>query len=411
MENDLWKHIPQKSYYTYDGCFTKAMPHDGEKVKKDTMDLLSQGIKGEVEILRNFNFLEGLASLIFSSSMNSIPFSLPPPFSSHEHTREAIELVRAWHNRDKKLTEIEGFGSISQILYYPYKDSWGNDVSRRYPQEERDHMAEMEEYRKVHHGRSKVTNSPRSLGYIMTPRGGAHFMRHLTPHTLCEIVFGIAQSLKFTENPVGELMDMKTLALEICKTLYHHTMAIKYRVMRVRPEEFFYLANQTLNSQSLMSNKYGIESDFLKFLREEESFKGVYLLPQAMEEGAPLSPSFPSLRICYVMAVCTVAKFCFSGNFPYIYTPTSPSEIVKEIPSHPPPSFSQEMNSFISNCVSFLIHSGENYRSDCLESCRIAEEYTVSVLKKLLKKIPYISSVSFRLFNSKLITLKGRKSD
>lgn len=363
MRNIPWKEIPIKSYYMYDGNFTGKLKKDDKgRIIKSEMDSLFKVIGGEWIELEFLPPMPGLHSLMYSAMMPSIEFKLPPPFNSSRIVSEALESLESIPLRDQDTRTIgEPFTNegLSQFFYYPLRDRWEREIERQYP------------------------------GYLRTPRDASFFLEKITAYEIADIIYGVAASLSLSSNPLSLGLDSKAISIEICNKLYFHIMAIKYRILRPRPQEFFEIIKQS------PLNKFSIKS--VLFSRDINFFP--------ISDSSSDYPSYPSLRVAYVAAIATVAKFFYSGSFERFYYPNDEKELKMTLSESRP--FSSELNKFVEEISHFLVYSGVNFRSDCHEGSRLGEAFAISNLQEILNKTPYPIDVSFKSLSGETITLSN----
>ena len=139
-----------------------------------------------------------------------------------------------------------------------------------------------------------------------------------------------------------------------------------------------------------------------------------YLLPMAWPDGAPMSPSYGSLRAAIAGACVTVMKAVFDMDADYTratgaehqYAPSVVSggrlEIVGTTRGV---ALEGELNKLASNIAIGDRFAGAHFHSDCYESLRLGECLAVGILQQHLLEYGFSLSMSFTGFDGERITI------
>ncbi|MEO4040545.1 hypothetical protein AAFN47_02950 [Hoeflea sp. CAU 1731] len=139
-----------------------------------------------------------------------------------------------------------------------------------------------------------------------------------------------------------------------------------------------------------------------------------YLLPIAWPDGAPMSPSYGSLRAAIAGACVTVLKAVFDMKVTYTratgakhhYAPSALSGKRLEILGNSlGVTLEGELNKLASNIAIGDRFAGVHFHSDCYESLRLGECLAVGILQEHLLEYGFAMSMSFTGFDGDRITI------
>lgn len=139
-----------------------------------------------------------------------------------------------------------------------------------------------------------------------------------------------------------------------------------------------------------------------------------YLLPVAWPDGAPMSPSYGSLRAAIAGACVTVLKAVFDMKVTYTratgakhrYAPGALSgKRLEIVGSSHGVTLEGELNKLASNIAIGDRFAGVHFHSDCYESLRLGECLAVGILQEHLLEYGFAMSMSFTGFDGERITI------
>ncbi|MBW8637001.1 hypothetical protein K1W69_07355 [Hoeflea sp. WL0058] len=139
-----------------------------------------------------------------------------------------------------------------------------------------------------------------------------------------------------------------------------------------------------------------------------------YLLPMAWPDGAPMSPSYGSLRAAVAGACVTVLKAVFDMNVAYTratgakykYAPGALSGERLEVAGNIfGITLEGELNKLASNIAIGDRFAGAHFHSDCYESLRLGECLAVGIVQEQLLEYGVAMSMSFTGFDGERITI------